>query len=144
MKWVRWTHRWLGVVFAVVVVVTGVVLAVRGPVWASYVPLPPLVLLWLSGLTMLGVGYARARRRGARSGAPGARRVHRWAGVVFTVSVVATFVALALPEPVVWVSYLPLFPLAALLFSGLYMVALPYGAERRRVRRGPRSAPVGS
>ncbi len=144
MKWVRWTHRWLGIVFAVVVVVTGIVLAARGPVWVSYAPLPPLVLLLLSGLTMLGVGYARARRRGMRPGAPGVRRAHRWAGVVFTVSVLATFVALALPEPVIWVSYLPLFPLAALLFSGLYMFVLPYTAERRRVRRGLRSAPAGS
>ncbi|NUS92841.1 MAG: hypothetical protein HOQ36_10570, partial [Nocardia sp.] len=58
------------------------------------------------------------------------RRLHRWAAAAFTVTVLATFVALALPDPVVWVSYLPLIPLALLLFSGLYLFAQPYRIAR--------------
>lgn len=35
-----------------------------------------------------------------------------------------------------WVAYLPLFPLALLLLTGLYLFALPYTARRRRAVRG--------
>ncbi|WP_240231431.1 hypothetical protein [Devosia lacusdianchii] len=54
------------------------------------------------------------------------RQSHRWIAVAFTLSVAATFVALAQPEPLVWVSYLPLLPLALLFLTGVYMFALPY------------------
>lgn len=60
------------------------------------------------------------------------RQFHRWVSVAFTLSVIATFIALALPEPLVWVSYVPLLPLFLLLFSGLYLFALPYIAKWRR------------
>ncbi|XVV00291.1 hypothetical protein ACQPW3_22880 [Actinosynnema sp. CA-248983] len=63
------------------------------------------------------------------------RRVHRWVSMAFTVSVLATVVALAQPEPVVWVSYLPLFPLAVLFFTGLYMFVLPHRAKWAARRR---------
>lgn len=59
------------------------------------------------------------------------RQFHRWTSLVFTVTVIAVFVALAQKQPVVWVSYIPLFPLALLLVTGLYMFALPYAAKRR-------------
>ena len=58
------------------------------------------------------------------------RQLHRWLAIAFTVTVIATFVALAQEDPVVWVSYTPLLPLALLLFSGLYLFALPYLAKR--------------
>ncbi|RSM50581.1 hypothetical protein DMB66_43105 [Actinoplanes sp. ATCC 53533] len=61
------------------------------------------------------------------------RQIHRWLAVTFTVTVVATFVALAQDDPMVWVSYLPLLPLALLLFSGLYLFVLPYVTRRRVV-----------
>lgn len=61
------------------------------------------------------------------------RQMHRWLAVTFTVTVVATFVALAQDDPMVWVSYLPLLPLALLLFSGLYLFVLPYVTRRRVV-----------
>jgi len=61
------------------------------------------------------------------------RQIHRWLAVTFTVTVIATFVALAQDDPVVWVSYLPLLPLALLLFSGLYLFVLPYVTRRRVV-----------
>jgi hypothetical protein len=63
------------------------------------------------------------------------RQTHRWLAITFTVTVVVTFVALAREDPIVWVSYVPLFPLALLLFSGLYLFALPYVAKRRTARR---------
>ena len=37
-------------------------------------------------------------------------------------------------EPIVWVSYVPLAPLALLLFTGLYLFVLPYAAKWRRGR----------
>ena len=63
------------------------------------------------------------------------RQTHRWLSIAFTVAVIAAFVALGQKEPVVWVSYLPLPPLALLLFSGLYLFVLPYANKWRRERR---------
>jgi hypothetical protein len=62
------------------------------------------------------------------------RRFHRWMSITFTVTVIATFIALAQKEPIVWVSYVPLAPLALLLFSGLYLFALPYATKWRGAR----------
>jgi hypothetical protein len=42
------------------------------------------------------------------------RQTHRWLSIAFTVSVIVTFIALARQNPVIWVSYVPLFPLALL------------------------------
>jgi hypothetical protein len=65
------------------------------------------------------------------------RQFHRWLSIAFTVTVIANFIALAqgrgTPPP--WVTYAPLLPLALLLFTGLYMFALPYAAKWRN-RRG--------
>jgi hypothetical protein len=55
--------------------------------------------------------------------------------MVFTVSIIVTAVALMQDEPLVWVSYVPLFPLAILLLTGLYLFTLPH-ANRWRLRRG--------
>jgi cellulose synthase/poly-beta-1,6-N-acetylglucosamine synthase-like glycosyltransferase len=63
------------------------------------------------------------------------RQIHRWLSIAFTVAVIATFVALAQKEPIVWVSYVPLAPLFLLLFTGLYLFVLPYAAKWRRGRR---------
>lgn len=63
------------------------------------------------------------------------RQIHRWLSITFTVTVVIAFVALAQEEPALWMSYLPLLPLALLLFSGLYLFALPYAAKWRSRRR---------
>jgi hypothetical protein len=59
------------------------------------------------------------------------RQIHRWLSIAFTLSVIATFVALAQKEPVVWMSYVPLAPLALLLLTGLYMFVLPYATKWR-------------
>ena len=63
------------------------------------------------------------------------RQIHRWLSIVFTVTVIANFVALTRGTPPAWVTYSPLFPLALLLFSGLYMFVLPYATKRRSARR---------
>ncbi|MER7460246.1 hypothetical protein [Micromonospora sp. NPDC126480] len=62
------------------------------------------------------------------------RQIHRWLAVAFTVTVVVTVVALAQEDPIEWVSYVPLLPLALLMFTGLYLFALPYVARWRRGR----------
>ena len=61
------------------------------------------------------------------------RQIHRWLSIVFTVTVIANFVALGMGKgaPPAWITYSPLAPLALLLFSGLYMFVLPYIARRR-------------
>ena len=59
------------------------------------------------------------------------RQLHRWLAIVFTTTVIANFVAMARGEPPLWVVYSPLIPLFLLLFSGLYMFALPYVARWR-------------
>ena len=63
------------------------------------------------------------------------RQIHRWLSIVFTLAVIVTIFALARREPVVWVSYLPLLPLALLLLTGLYLFVLPYAARWRSGRR---------
>jgi hypothetical protein len=62
------------------------------------------------------------------------RQFHRWVAMVFTLTVIITFIALAQKNPVVWVSYVPLLPLALLLLTGLYLFALPYAAKWRSGR----------
>lgn len=64
------------------------------------------------------------------------RQIHRWLSIVFTVTVIANFVAMAgggTPPP--WVTYSPLLPLALLLLSGLYLFVLPYANRWRSGQR---------
>jgi hypothetical protein len=62
-------------------------------------------------------------------------QIDRWLGIAFTVAVIVAFVALGRREPVVWVSYVPLAPLALLLLTGLYLFVLPYATKWRSGRR---------
>jgi hypothetical protein len=62
------------------------------------------------------------------------RQTHRRLSIVFTAAVIASFVALAQEQPVVWVSYLPLAPLALLWFTGMYLFVLPYATKWRSGR----------
>ena len=59
------------------------------------------------------------------------RQIHRWLSIIFTLTVVANFIAMALGTPPSWIVYSPLPPLFLLLFGGLYMFSLPYAATRR-------------
>src|SRR5262249_29852710 len=66
------------------------------------------------------------------------RQFHRWVSIAFTITVIANFVALAQARgamPPAWVTYSPLPPLALLLFTGLYLFALPYATKWRSGRR---------
>ena len=67
------------------------------------------------------------------------RQTHRWLSLVFTLTVIANFVALTQGQPPAWVTYSPLPPLALLLFSGLYLFVLPYATRWRSARRISRS-----
>ena len=53
-------------------------------------------------------------------------QTHRWLSVIFTATVSANFVTMALDQPPAWVVYSPLPPLFLMLVTGLYMFALPY------------------
>ena len=66
------------------------------------------------------------------------RQLHRWLSVIFTVTVIANFIAMAMRKAVPWVVYSPLLPLFLLLFTGLYMFVLPYAAKRRSNARSLR------
>ena len=63
------------------------------------------------------------------------RQAHRWVSIVFTLTVIANFVALTQGQPPDWITYSPLLPLALLLFSGLYLFVLPYTAKWRGGRQ---------
>jgi hypothetical protein len=54
--------------------------------------------------------------------------------MIFTLTVAANFVVRVRMEPPPWVTYSPLPPLFLLLFSGLYLFALPYVAGWRARR----------
>jgi heme A synthase len=55
------------------------------------------------------------------------RQIHRWVSIAFTLAVLVNVVALTRgTEPAVWVGLMALFPLALLLFTGLYLFVLPY------------------
>jgi hypothetical protein len=63
------------------------------------------------------------------------RQFHRWTSIVFTLTVIANFVAMALGKPPMWLVYSLLPFLFLLLFTGLYMFALPYAAKGRLARQ---------
>ena len=61
------------------------------------------------------------------------RQFHRWISIIFTLTVIANFVAMgvspgAMPPP--YITYAPLPFLFLLLFTGLYMFFLPYFPRR--------------
>jgi hypothetical protein len=55
--------------------------------------------------------------------------------IIFTLTVIANFVAMAMGKPPMWLVYSPLPFLFLLLFTGLYMFALPYAVRRRGGRQ---------
>jgi hypothetical protein len=59
------------------------------------------------------------------------RQCHRWLAILFTFTVIANFAAMTRGQPPAWITYSPLPSLFLLMFSGLYMFALPYVAQRR-------------
>ncbi|SDY79722.1 hypothetical protein SAMN04487939_106133 [Lysobacter sp. yr284] len=69
---------------------------------------------------------------------PWVRQFHRWTSVAFFLSVIATTIALAQERPLLWMSYVPLAPLALLALTGLYLFALPYLPKRAGAQENPR------
>lgn len=63
------------------------------------------------------------------------RQIHRWLSIVFTLTVVANFVAMSQGQPPAWITYSPLPPLALLMLTGLYLFMLSYVAKWRGGRR---------
>lgn len=59
------------------------------------------------------------------------RQIHRWLSIAFTVAVIVNVVALVQDTQAVWVGFLALLPLAALLLTGLYLFVLPYATKLR-------------
>ncbi len=71
---IRQFHRWVSIAFTVTVAANFVAMT-RGkpPMWVTYAPLLPLLVLTLSGLYLFALPYAN-RWRATRSGAnPGGR-----------------------------------------------------------------------
>jgi cellulose synthase/poly-beta-1,6-N-acetylglucosamine synthase-like glycosyltransferase len=63
------------------------------------------------------------------------RQVHRWLAILFTLTVLANFAAMARGTPPAFITYSPLPPLFLLMFTGLYMFSLPYVAAWKARRR---------
>jgi len=74
---------------------------------------------------MMYAQYVQARTKEVRVSKL-IRQTHRWLSIIFTATVIANFVTMALGEPPAWVVYSPLPPLFLMLVTGLYMFALPY------------------
>ena len=70
----------------------------------------------------------------SRSGNAWTRQIHRWTSIAFTLTVIANFAFMTRGTPPALVTYSPLVPLALLLFTGLYLFALPYFAKQRSER----------
>jgi len=62
------------------------------------------------------------------------RQSHRWLSIFFTATVAANFAFMVFGQPPMWIVYAPLPPLFLLMFSGLYMFALPHAAKWRAAR----------
>jgi cellulose synthase/poly-beta-1,6-N-acetylglucosamine synthase-like glycosyltransferase len=63
------------------------------------------------------------------------RQTHRWLSIAFTVAVIVNIVAVMQGKYTSRVGLLAVFPLALLLFTGLYLFVLPYTAKWRSGRR---------
>ena len=55
------------------------------------------------------------------------RQVHRWFGILLTLTVLANFAAMVVGKPPLWMVYAPLGPLAVLVATGVYLFVLPHG-----------------
>ena len=59
----RQLHRWVSIAFTLTVAANFIVMIWRQPpAWITYSPLPPLLILLLTGLVMFGRHQARNRR----------------------------------------------------------------------------------
>ena len=63
------------------------------------------------------------------------RQTHRWMSIAFTVAVIVNIVSVVQGKYSSRVGLLAVFPLALLLFTGLYLFVLPYAAKWDSGRR---------
>ena len=63
------------------------------------------------------------------------RQTHRWMSIAFTVAVIVNIIAVVQGKYSSRVGLLAVFPLALLLFTGLYLFVLPYAAKWDSGRR---------
>ena len=70
------------------------------------------------------------------------RQTHRWLSIAFTVAVIVNIVAVVQGKYSSRVGLLAVFPLALLLFTGLYLFVLPYATKWRSGRRTDSSQAV--
>jgi len=63
------------------------------------------------------------------------QQTHRWLSIAFTVAVIVNIVAVGQGKYTSRVGLLAVFPLALLLFTGLYLFVLPYAAKWGSGRR---------
>jgi hypothetical protein len=62
---IRQLHRWVSVAFTLAVVVTSVAMSQeKAPPWVSFLPLPPLGVLQLTGMYLFVLPYVIRWRRG--------------------------------------------------------------------------------
>ncbi|MGM1065445.1 hypothetical protein [Saccharothrix sp. Mg75] len=67
-KRVRRLHRWVSIAFTVTVIACFAALGQAGSApWVFYLPLPPLLVLLLTGLYLFSLPYARKWRTGRRA-----------------------------------------------------------------------------
>jgi hypothetical protein len=62
------------------------------------------------------------------------RQIHRWTSIVFVATVILNIVVMSMApgqQPPPLVVYSPLLPLFVLMFTGLYLFALPYAVRWR-------------
>lgn len=61
--WIRQTHRWLSIVFALTVIANFAVIGLgrQPPAWIVYAPLAPLFLMVLTGLYLFVLPYTKGR-----------------------------------------------------------------------------------
>lgn len=70
-RWVRQGHRWVSMAFTATVVANFAAMAWgEPPAWLVYAPLPPLLLLLVSGLYLFVLPYVARGRRGGDGAAP--------------------------------------------------------------------------
>jgi len=66
-KWFRQMHRWISVIFTAAVTVNVIAIAMkRYATWVGLLAVVPLAFLWLTGMYLYVLPYARRWRGGQR------------------------------------------------------------------------------
>lgn len=63
------------------------------------------------------------------------RQIHRWLSIAVTVAVIINGVAVVGNRYATWIGFLAVVPFFLLMFTGLYLFALPYAVKSRSGRQ---------